>query len=204
MESLLAFLDTYGYWLVLAVGFAEYSGVPIASIPVLIAAGALASAEGLSLPGVAVSAALGGLLADAGWYGLARWKGQGLVGVACGLSSNRAACVLGVQQRVTRVGSRYILFAKFIPGAGNLVAAAAGFGGFPMGRFLILDAAALALWSSAYSGLGWLFSSQTGAAIEIAVAYSRWVIGAAILLIAVFSVRRVIKAVRHSRMHAAV
>ena len=115
MDSLLGFLESYGYWLFLAVGFAEYAGLPIASVPVLIAGGALASSGGLSLPAVAASAAAGGLLADAAWYGLARWKGERLVGVACGLSSNPRACVVGVERSVERLGSRYILSAKFLP-----------------------------------------------------------------------------------------
>ena len=201
MDSLLLFLETYGYWLLLGVGFAEYAGLPIASVPVLIAGGALASSGGLSLPVVAASAAAGGLMADACWYGLARWKGQRLVGVACGLSSNPRACIGSVERKVGQVGSRYILLAKFLPGAGNLIAPAAGFAGVPIGRFLSLDAVALALWSVTYSGLGWVFSSQISSVIEVATGYSQWVLGLSVVLIGAFLVWRAVKASRHHHMH---
>jgi len=201
MDSLLVFLETYGYWLLIAVGFAEYSGVPIASVPVLVAGGALASSGGLSLPVVAASAAIGGLAADASWYGLARWKGQGLVGVACGLSSNPRACVVGVERRIGRVGTKYILSAKFLPGAGNLIAPAAGYAGVPIGRFLALDAVALSLWGLVYSGLGWVFSNQISVVIEAATGYSRWVVGLSATLIGMFLVWRVQKARTHHRVH---
>ncbi len=36
METLDAFLSSYGYWVFFAVGFAEFVGVPIVSVPVLI------------------------------------------------------------------------------------------------------------------------------------------------------------------------
>ena len=97
MDALLHILDSYGYALLFALGLAEYGGGPIASVPILIASGALARAGGLSLPLIVVSVAMGGLTADALWYGLARWKGCRLVSAACGLSSNRQAYVLGVE-----------------------------------------------------------------------------------------------------------
>ena len=40
------------------------------------------------------------------------------------------ACVLTVKNRLSRLGTRYIVFAKMLPGAGNLIAAAAGLAGF--------------------------------------------------------------------------
>jgi membrane protein DedA with SNARE-associated domain len=176
MDALLHILDSYGYALLFALGFAEYAGVPIASVPILIASGALAHAGGLSLPLIVGSAALGGLTADALWYGLARWKGCRLVAAACGLSSNRQACVLGVEERVMRIGAPYILSAKFLPGAGNLIAPAAGFGRVPAHRFLALDAAGLLAWATAYAGAGWLFSGRVGPVIDWAMVYARWVL----------------------------
>lgn len=201
MEQLFVILETYGYWLLLAVGLAEYGGVPIASIPVLIAGGAFAAMGRLELPLVAASAAAGGLIADAGWYALARWKGSRLVGVACGLSSNPNACVVGVQHRVTRLGAAYVLSAKFLPGAGNLVAPAAGYARIPLSRFLALDAVALLVWAVVYSGVGWIFSAEVEAAIEVVLEYARWLLWLGVALVAGFALWRAVKIRRHRRMH---
>jgi membrane protein DedA with SNARE-associated domain len=204
METLTTIFDTYGYGLLLAVGFAEYVGVPIASIPVLVGAGALAAGGGPNLIGVATAAALGGFLADAGWYGLARWKGSRLVGAACGLSSNPRACVVGVEDRVMRLGSLYVLTAKFLPGAANLIAPAAGYAAFSPLRFLALDAVALIAWAFVYSTLGWLFSGQVEVVIMATVAYSRWALLASLVLISSAGAWRFVKMRRHQAHHPAV
>ncbi len=202
METLVQILDNYGYSLLFALGFAEYAGLPIASVPLLIASGALARAGGLSLPLIAVSAALGGVVADAAWFGLARWRGRSLVSAACALSSNRRACVLGVERRVRRLGNLYILSAKFIPGAGNLIAPAAGYGGIPARRFLLLDGAGLVAWAIAYAGAGWLFSDSVEGLIEIAVGYARWILWSFPLFIIGGAVWRYQKARLHRAGHA--
>ncbi len=62
-------------------GFLKYAGAPIASVPVLVVAGALASLGGLSFPGLVVAAALGpfvlldglALLIWSGFYGGVGW-----------------------------------------------------------------------------------------------------------------------------------
>ncbi len=136
MDAALAFLEAHGYWLLFGLGFAEFAGVPIASAPVLLAAGALSAAGNLNLLAAAVSAASGGLTADSLWYVLARWKGSRLVDLACSLTSNPTACVLNVSEKLARLGGPYILAAKFIPGAGKLIAPAAGLARLPAPRFL--------------------------------------------------------------------
>jgi membrane protein DedA with SNARE-associated domain len=204
METLTTIFETYGYGLLLLVGFAEFIGVPIASVPVLVGAGALAAGGGPNLMGVAGAAALGGFLADAGWYSLARWKGSRLVGAACGLSSNPRACVVGVEDRVTRLGSLYVLSAKFLPGAANLVAPAAGYAGFSPVRFLALDAVALIAWASVYSTLGWLLSGQVETLIVATVAYSRWALLSALVLMGAAGAWRFVKMRIHQTHHPTV
>ena len=153
METATVLLEGYGYWLLLAVGFAEFVGAPIASVPVLIVAGAAAANGALSLPGAALAAAFGGLLADSGWYGLSRWRGQRLVNTVCNLTSNPKSCVLTVSARLETVGPAFVLPSKFIPGTGNLVAAAAGLAGMRPAVFLVSDAAALTMWAAAAAAL---------------------------------------------------
>ena len=50
MEYLDGFLRTYGYWAFFVVGFAEFVGVPILSVPVLIGGGAMVASGTLGPP----------------------------------------------------------------------------------------------------------------------------------------------------------
>ncbi len=93
MEYLDAFLSSYGYWVFFAVGFAEFVGVPIVSVPVLIAGGASVASGTLGFWPMVLSVAAGGWLADLGWYSIGRRRGSWLIDVTCVLSSNPRACV---------------------------------------------------------------------------------------------------------------
>ncbi len=152
METARVLLEGYGYWLLLGVGFAEFAGLPIASVPVLIVAGAAAAEGALSLPAAALMAAAGGLTADAGWFALSRWRGQRLVDTVCNLSSNPRSCVITIAGRVEMIGPALVLPSKFVPGTGNLVAASAGLTRLRPVVFLASDTVALALWATAYLG----------------------------------------------------
>lgn len=201
MYELVSFVGEYGYGFLLAVGFAEFVGVPIVSVPVLVTVGAVAGQGGIHPLGAALAAAAGGLLADMTWYGMGRWQGHRLVGVACGLTSNPTACVVDVEERVGRLGPRLILPAKFLPGVGNLLAPASGFAGVSLWLFLWADAAALLLWAVAYTGVGWLFSDQVYRVLEAIAAYrssALWIGGGLILGAAVW---RLARAGVHEMLH---
>ncbi len=203
MEQLGLLLDEWGYLLLFCVGFLEFTGAPIASVPVLVLAGALAASGDASLPGIIASAALGGLFGDLTWYGLARWRGPGLVDIVCGLSSNPMACVLGVERRVQAVGPGFLVPAKFLPGAGNLVAAASGFAGVRLGTFALLDLMALLIWAGVYSTLGWLFAPQLQPILEWASAFTLWIVGLAAALIVGAGAWRMAKVRMHRERHEA-
>ena len=172
MENVDAFLSSYGYWVFFAVGFAEFIGVPIVSVPVLIGGGTMVASGTLGFWAVVVSVAAGGWLADLGWYSVGRRQGSWLIDVACRLSSNPKACVSTVEDRLSRLGIPYILLAKMLPGSGNLIAVVAGLAGFASLPFIVADAAALILWAAIYTGTGWILSDQVAPAIEWAVTYN--------------------------------
>jgi len=202
MDTLLTTIDSYGPLLLFGLGFAEYGGFPIAGVPFLIAAGSLTRLGSLSMPAVIVAVAAGALLADAMWYGLARWRGDRLVGAACSLSPRPNACVGKVEAQVTRLGTPYILTSRFVPGVGHLIAPAAGFGGLPATRFLGLDVVAILLWATVYAGIGWIFSEQVESAIMVAESYTSLALVAALALVVAGGVFRYLKTRRHGPLHA--
>jgi membrane protein DedA with SNARE-associated domain len=203
MDQLTILFEQHGYLLLFGLGFLEFIGAPIAGVPLLIAAGGLAAVGGLSVPGVILSAALGGFLADIVWYVVARLRGRGLVDTVCGLSSNPMACVLGVEKRVAAVGPWYLLPAKFVPGAGNIVAAASGLSPVAFGTFLLMDGLGVLAWAAVFTGLGWLFSAQVEQAVQWADQFTVWLLAVAALLITLGGVWRVLKVRMHRAAHQA-
>lgn len=201
-ESLIYFLESYGYLAVLAAGFAEYVGVPLATVPLLIAAGGMSAAAGLNPLVLAAMAAAGGLAADLTWFALMRHRGQVLVDAACGLTSNPNACVLNVEERVALLGPAYVIPSKFIPGAGNLVAPAAGLTDLPAWRFVLSDAVALLLWAGAYTGIGLVFDSEIQAVLDLVARYQRWALVTVALAVAAAGAWRGVRVMLHRSKHS--
>jgi len=166
MDAVIGLLDTWGYALFLLVGFMEFIGLPIASVPVVILGGAVAASGELSLPLVALSASAGGLVADLTWYWITRWRGSRLVDTVCNLTSNPNACVVTVTNRIEQIGPLYIVPSKFVPGTGNLVAAGAGLARLAPRPFILADTAALLLWGGVYASLGYLFTAEVTGIVE--------------------------------------
>jgi membrane protein DedA with SNARE-associated domain len=202
METLTQLLETHGYALLFALGFAEFAGLPIASGAILVLAGSFAAHGALDLPRAAASAAAGGLLADAIWYGVARRHGPFVLGVACGLATEPGACVLGARDRVARFGARSVVFAKLVPGMANLAAPSAGLARVPALRFLIADSVGLALWALIGTGLGWIFADRVELAIQWGVTYARIALGVGAFLILAAVALRLAKLRRHRAAHA--
>lgn len=201
MEEAILLFKEHGQLILFAVGFLEFIGAPFAGVPVLVAAGGVAAAQGLSFPGMVLATALGGLMADGTWYTLARLRGHGIVHWVCGLSSNPRACALSVERKVATVGPLFLLPAKFVPGAGNMVAAASGFTGIPAGTFLALDFVGLLAWASAYMGVGWVFSAQVEVAVEWGSRITIWLLAGAVFLVVAALVWKILKIRMHRMAH---
>ena len=202
MEHFAELFQTYGYSMLFVLGIAEFLGVPIAAAPVLMVVGA-ASVDGIIDPVLAVgSVAVGALLTESAWFGLARWRGRRLLDVACGLASNPNVCALAFRNRVRKSGAGILIAAKFIPGSGSVPAFAAGLAGLDYRRFALFDAAALLLWSTLYVTVGGVFHAQVEALTQSVSNHFAWVsVGVSVLFVVAFA-WRVQKARRHRVMHA--
>ena len=201
MEHFAELFQNYGYSMLFVLGIAEFLGVPIAAAPVLMVVGA-ASVDGTIDPVLAVgSVALGALLTESAWFGLARWRGRRLLDVACGLASNPNVCALSFRNRVRKSGAGILIAAKFIPGSGSVPAFAAGLAGLDYRRFALFDAAALLLWSTLYVTVGGVFHAQVEVLAQSVSTHFAWVgVGLSILFVVAFA-WRVHKARRHRAMH---
>lgn len=203
MAELSAIVAAHGYLALFVLGVAEFAALPVATIPILLAAGAVGAEGTLELPGVVVSVAAGGLVADLGWFSASRWRGTAVVDAACGLTARPDSCVLQVQHNVSRLGTLYVIFGKFIPGTAALLAAASGLTRIGWKRFLALDALALVLWATFYTGLGWILSDAVRPALVWMSGNLSLVLGGVALFIGGALFLRIRKFHAHRSMHEA-
>jgi membrane protein DedA with SNARE-associated domain len=182
--AIVAFVARHGYSLLFAWVLAEQSAVPLPSVPLLLAAGALVRDGRMRfLPAIACCVAAA-LIADAVWFQLGKRRGRRLLRFICRISLEPDSCVRQTENVFLKYGLSSLLFSKFIPGLNAVAAPLAGSSGGASWRFFAWDAAGAVIWSATYLALGDLFSEQ----LETMVAYaSRMGSGLLILVAALFA-----------------
>jgi membrane protein DedA with SNARE-associated domain len=163
MNGTLQFLIHYGYLLLFGWVFAEQIGVPIPSLPLLLAAGALVGSGRMNPAAALALPVLGALCADVTWYELGRRKGVRVLHLLCRIAIEPDSCVRNTENVFARHGSRSLLVAKFVPGLGTAAAPLAGIFHMKLRRFVLLDGAGAAIWAGTYLALGYIFSNQLDA-----------------------------------------
>src|SRR5580698_11582260 len=116
MHQLLEFLVQHGYLVLFGVVLAELAGLPIPSIPVFLAMGALIGLGSFSFGtslAVALSAAL---ISDSAWYLVGRQKGSSVLKLLCRISLEPDSCVSSTRYWFKRLGGWALVIAKFVPG----------------------------------------------------------------------------------------
>jgi len=160
MSAILETLKTHGYPLIFATVLAEQLGLPLPSLPVLMAAGALVGLGHLSILPAFLVTIVAALLGDMVWYELGRRRGARILGTLCRISIEPDQCVRTTEGVFDRWGDRVLLIAKFIPGLSTVTPPVAGLAGIRLPRFLLLDTAGIALWVGIYGGMGYLLREQ--------------------------------------------
>ena len=144
-----AYVILFGWVLV------EQAGVPIPSVPVLLAAGTMSAAHRLHISVVLPLILLACLLADSTWFLLGRQFGTRIVNLLCRFSFEAATCVTKTQGNLGRRGRVTLLFAKFLPGLSTMAAPLAGQAGMSYRDFVLFDMVGTLGWASA-----WLFGGR--------------------------------------------
>ena len=149
----------HGYLFVFIAVLVDQIGLPIPSIPVLLAAGALAGSGKLNLI-VAIVVAIGSsLLADFVWYGAGMFRGSQILHLLCTISLEPDSCVQRIKNTFIKHGQGSLIIAKFVPGLGTAGPPLAGALRMNIWRFLVFDSVASILWSVTYIIPSYVFSS---------------------------------------------
>jgi membrane protein DedA with SNARE-associated domain len=160
MHSLFEFLLRHGYVVLLGWVFAEQIGLPVPTIPLLLATGALAGTGRLSLIASLFFCILAAVAADSLWFLLGRLKGIRVLQLLCKISLEPDSCVRRTEGIFSKQGARSLLFAKFVPGLGTVAPPLAGIFHMRPRRFLLYDALGALFWAGGYLSLGYVFSGQ--------------------------------------------
>ena len=155
MGYLLQAFTRHAYAILFSWVLIEQAGVPVPSVPVLLAAGTMTSTHRLHVALILPVIMLACLIADSTWFLLGRRYGTRIVEVLCRMSFEAATCITRTEGSLARRGGVTLLFAKFLPGLSTMAAPLAGQAGMSYRRFLLFDMAGTLGWASA-----WLFGGR--------------------------------------------
>ena len=176
MHSTLDFLLRHGYVVLLAWVFAEQIGLPVPSLPLLLAAGALAGTHHLSFFFSLFLCVFAAVVADSIWYALGRIKGIKVLQLLCKISLEPDSCVRRTEGVFSKQGARSLLVAKFLPGLSTVAPPLAGIFHMRPRRFLLFDACGALLWAGSFLGLGFAFSGEIERIAEDALSLGGWLL----------------------------
>ena len=135
----------------------EQLGVPVPSLPLLLASGTLTATHKLSLPLVLFAVVAACFVSDSIWYMLGKRFGGTVVKLVCRLSFESSTCVRKTEDYFTKYGEQALLVAKFVPGLGTVAAPIAGQTGMKYRIFLAYDLAGALFWAGTITMIGRFF-----------------------------------------------
>ena len=155
MHSVLGLLEHHTYSLLFGWVLIEQGGLPIPSVPLMIAAGTMSAAHKLHVAYALPVILFACFLSDSAWYFLGQNFGARVLNVLCRFSLEAATCVERTHGTVGKRGAFTLLFAKFVPGLSTVAAPIAGQLQIPYLTFVLYDMAGSLLWAGA-----WLFAGR--------------------------------------------
>lgn len=158
------FLTAHGYLIIFVWVFLDQAALPMPSIPLLIAAGALVATGSLDFGSVVAVATIAAMIADVLWYQLGKRGGAKAISYVCKLSLEPDSCVTTTRNAFGRFGPVTIVISKYLPGVQTLAPASAGFVGAPLAGFLLLDLLGTLLYVVPFVAGGYFFQPQLVAA----------------------------------------
>lgn len=155
MFSLMRLFEHHAYTILFTWVLAEQGGMPIPSLPVMLAAGTMSAAHRLHIAYVLPVILLACLIADSAWYFLGQRFGRKILNLLCRFSLESTTCVAKTQGTMMKRGAFTLLFAKFVPGLSTVAAPIAGQAGITYPVFVAYDMLGSLIWAAS-----WLFAGR--------------------------------------------
>jgi membrane protein DedA with SNARE-associated domain/rhodanese-related sulfurtransferase len=193
MHSLLGLLEHHTYTLLFVWVFVEQAGVPIPSVPVMLAAGTLSAAHRLHVAYALPVILLACLITDSAWYFLGKRYGGKVLDLLCRFSLEAVTCVSRTEGHFTRRGAASLLFAKFVPGLSTVAAPIAGQAKISYPKFLAYDMAGSLIWAGAWLFAGRFFGDLAKRSSDFFAMLGHFGIGLVLLMVLGVLIYRVVK-----------
>jgi membrane protein DedA with SNARE-associated domain/rhodanese-related sulfurtransferase len=193
MHSLLGLLEHHTYSLLFGWVLIEQGGVPIPSVPVMLAAGTMSAAHRLHVAYALPLVLLACLISDSAWYFLGRRYGGKVLDILCRFSLEAVTCVSRTEGHFTRRGAASLLFAKWVPGLSTVAAPIAGQAGIPYSKFLAYDMAGSLIWAGSWLFAGRFFGDLAKRSSDFFAALGHFGIGLVISMVLAVLIYRVVK-----------
>jgi len=158
MNDIVKLVESQGYFVLFAVVFLRQIGLPMPGFLFLLAAGALAANGKLHLLAAIVLAAGACVLADWLWFEAGRQGGDRVLHFVHRFTRDPEYHDRRAKRIFARYGLPLLLVAKFLPGLDAVAPPLAGTSCTGRIRFLAFEAMGACLYTSVYSGLGYVFS----------------------------------------------
>lgn len=193
MPSVLGLLAQHTYSLLFGWVLIEQGGLPIPSVPLMLAAGTLSAAHKLHLAWAIPVILLACFISDSAWYFLGKNFGGRVLNVLCRFSLEAATCVDRTQGTVGKRGAFTLLFAKFVPGLSTVAAPIVGQLGVPYLTFVLYDMAGSLLWCGAWLFAGRFFGDVAERSANFFALLGRFGIALVLLMVAALVIYRLVK-----------
>ncbi|HEY4009822.1 MAG TPA: VTT domain-containing protein [Acidobacteriaceae bacterium] len=161
----------------------EQAGVPIPSVPLMLAAGTMSAAHKVHVAFMLPLVLLACLLADSMWYWLGRRYGGRVLDLICKLSLDATTCVNRAQGSMARRGGVTLLFAKFVPGVSTIAAPIAGQSGMGYPAFAAYDMTGTFIWAASWLLVGRFFGDLARRSSQLFATLTRFAAGLVLLMI---------------------
>jgi len=193
MSSMMFLLLRHTYSVLFGWVLIEQAGLPIPSIPLMLAAGTMSAAHKLHVAYALPIVMLACLLSDSMWYFLGKRYGSKVLDLLCRFSLEAATCVSRTQGTVTKRGAFTLLFAKFVPGLSTMAAPIVGQAKIPYPTFVLYDMAGTLIWASAWLFAGRFFGDVAKRSTDFFAALGHFAGLLVVLMVIAVLVYRVVK-----------
>jgi len=155
VHSLLGLLEHHTYSLLFGWVLLEQGGVPIPTVPIMLALGTMSAAHRMHVAIALPLTVLACLISDSAWFFLGRRYGSRIMDFLCRFSMEASTCVSRTEGHLQKRGAVTLLFAKFVPGLTTVAPPLAGQSGISFPVFLAYDGLGSLAW-----GAAWLFAGR--------------------------------------------
>ena len=193
LSSVMVLLVHHAYAVLFLWVLIEQGGLPVPSVPLMLAAGTMSAAHKLHVAYALPMVMLACLISDSAWYFLGQRYGSKILNILCKFSMEAATCVSKTQGTVTKRGAVTLLFAKWVPGLSTMAAPIAGQAEIPYSKFVFYDMAGTLMWASAWLFAGRFFGDLAKRSTEFFGTLSHFAVLLVVLMVVAWQVYRLVK-----------